>query len=406
MLRCPLVGRAAAKNAWFRLLAILAGCWLLLEEPLTQAIAQKLNPVANVDDAVRVICQVEPQGIGQQAAAEAWKTLAQASAAYLPKILAGMDNANPLATNWLVMAADAVAQRELRQGKALSADDLEKFLSETRHAPRARHLVYEWLVQVNPANRERLLPGMLNDPCPGLRRDAVARLVDQAETAKKNAQPVALGASQAVDLYRQALRASRDLDQVTLVSGRLEKLGVPVDLPRELGYILRWKLIGPFDNVGGKGFDAVYPPEKEIRFDAAYPAKHGEIRWIDHVSSAKDGLIDLQKAIVEEKGVAGYAACEFVTEQSREVQFRMASFNALKVWVNGHLVGKYHVYHGGSQPDQYICPVTLQAGRNAILVKLCQNEQTQEWARQWNFHLRVCALDGAAILSLDRENSK
>src|SRR5947209_20174357 len=37
-----------------------------------------------------------------------------------------------------------------------------------------------------------------------------------------------------------------------------------------------WRTIGPFDNTGGAGFDAVYPPEKEIDFDKTYPGKDGE----------------------------------------------------------------------------------------------------------------------------------
>ena len=40
---------------------------------------------------------------------------------------------------------------------------------------------------------------------------------------------------------------------------------------------------------------------------------------------------------------------------------------------------------------------------NVILVKACQNSQTDSWARQWDFQLRVCDPDGAAILSSNRD---
>jgi len=57
------------------------------------------------------------------------------------------------------------------------------------------------------------------------------------------------------------------------------------------------------------------------------------------------------------------------------------------------------VYHSGSQPDQFVNRVVLQPGRNVILVKVCQNEQTQDWAQRWDFQLRVCDETGGAVLS-------
>src|SRR5213593_4590381 len=37
-----------------------------------------------------------------------------------------------------------------------------------------------------------------------------------------------------------------------------------------------WHYIGPFDNAGGAGFDAVYPPEKEVDLKKTYPGKDGQ----------------------------------------------------------------------------------------------------------------------------------
>jgi hypothetical protein len=49
--------------------------------------------------------------------------------------------------------------------------------------------------------------------------------------------------------------------------------------------------------------------------------------------------------------------------------------------------------------DQHVGRGTLKAGRNEILVKVCQNEQTDSWAQQWSFQLRVTdALGGAVAL--------
>jgi hypothetical protein len=45
---------------------------------------------------------------------------------------------------------------------------------------------------------------------------------------------------------------------------------------------------------------------------------------------------------------------------------------------------------------------TLRRGKNAILIKVCQNEQTEDWAQRWQFQFRVCDASGTAILSADR----
>jgi len=71
----------------------------------------------------------------------------------------------------------------------------------------------------------------------------------------------------------------------------------------------------------------------------------------------------------------------------------------VKLWVNGELVDRRDVYHSGAEWDQYISTATLRQGRNQILVKVCQNEQTQSWARHWWFQLRVCDATGAGLTS-------
>lgn len=363
---------------------------------------------ADIEPWLAKLRAVGPDGVGHREATQAWQQLAKADAAQLPAILSGMKGAGPLATNWIAAAVDAIAERQLQHGGPLPAGQLEGFLRQTGHAPRARRLAYEWLVRVDPKAPDRLLPGMLHDTSMELRRDAVARLIGQAAAAQPDKPAVA------VALYRQAIDAARDLDQVRLLAERLRKLGQTVDVARQLGYIVRWKLIGPFDNVGDKGFDAVYAPEREIRLDAAYQAavqgsgagRKESLRWIDYVAADDLGTVDFNKALGEQKGVVGYALAEFVSPARQEVQLRLTSMNAIKLWLNGKLVNQYHVYHSGSEPDQYVNTVTLQPGRNAILVKVCQNELKEDWARQWDFQLRVCDGDGGAVLPQESRNPK
>ena len=47
--------------------------------------------------------------------------------------------------------------------------------------------------------------------------------------------------------------------------------------------------------------------------------------------------------------------------------------------------------------DQYTARGTLRKGRNEVLLKVCQNEQTEDWAQLWKFQARLCDATGAAV---------
>ena len=98
------------------------------------------------------------------------------------------------------------------------------------------------------------------------------RVIDQARdleaTDKKSSLP----------LYQKALAAAREVDQIQLVTKKLRATGQTVDLPRLFGFLLAWKVIGPFDNTATKGFDTAFAPETEIKLDAEYDGKSGKVR--------------------------------------------------------------------------------------------------------------------------------
>jgi hypothetical protein len=156
-------------------------------------------------------------------------------------------------------------------------------------------------------------------------------------------------------------------------------------------------LIGPFDNTDKQGFDVAYPPESERKFDAKYAGKSGEVGWIEFATDDDYGVVDLTKALAPHKGAVTYAATEFVSPADQRVELRLGTPNAWKLWVNGKLAFARDEYHRGTQLDQYRVPVSLKAGTNQILLKVCQNEQTEEWAQKWQYQLRVCTSGGAGI---------
>jgi len=360
----------------------------------------EFTSAAELPELLQTIRNIGPEGQGNREAAAAWQELIASKSPDLIAVLSALDDANPLAENWLRSAFETLADRQLRQNRSLPAAELEKFIRQTEHNPRARRLAFEWLTRVDPQLPDRLIPGMLNDPSVEFRRDAVERLLTAARAAEET------DANSARSLYQQALVGARDDDQIKAIIKPLEKLGYRVDLPAHFGFILDWQLIGPFDNTDMKGFDVPYPPEIEIDLAARYPGKEGDVTWESHQTSHDYGILDLAKETAPHKGAVTYAFAEFITDAAQEVDIRLGTPNAWKLWVNGEYLFGRQEYHRGMQLDQYQVRARLKPGKNQILLKVCQNEQKDDWAQRWQFQLRVCDSAGTAILSKARPTLK
>lgn len=356
-----------------------------------------VTEAADFDASIKTILSVSSEGKGNPEASAAWKELANSPVTDLPRLLAAFDKANPLAANWLRSAAEAIADREFKAKGKLPQAELETFIAATEHNPRARRMAYEWVLRQDPTAADRLIPGMLNDPSVEFRRDAVARLIDAGTKQLADNQKDVAKAT-----FEKALNGARDEDQIEAIVKPLDGLGVKVDLPRHFGFVQDWYLIGPFDNTGKKGFAVTYPPESGIKLDAKYAGQKGEVAWEKVLTDDKYGTVDLNKVTAPHKGAVTYAFTEFVSDKDQTVDVRMGTPNAYKVWVNGEFIFGREEYHRGSSVDQYRMRAKLRQGKNQILLKICQNEQTEDWAQGWKYQLRVCDATGTAILSTTR----
>ncbi len=101
--------------------------------------------------------------------------------------------------------------------------------------------------------------------------------------------------------------------------------------------------------------------------------------------------------------MVGYAYAEFKSDRRQPVELRIGSDNAFQLWLNGKRISDVEIYHAFTSFDQYVARGVLEPGVNRILLKLCQNEQTEEWAGDWKFQLRACDATGGAILSEERK---
>lgn len=361
------------------------------------------SPAADVAVAIRVIRAVESEGRGNKEATAAWRELAKSEVGELPKILAAFDGANPLAINYLRSAVETIADRALEKGATLPTAELEEFIFDTQHDPKARRLAFELLSKVEPQAPDRIIPRMINDPSVEMRRDAVARLIDAATRLLADEKQAEAGKNEARKTLAQALEGARDDDQVQAIKKQLEGLGEKVDLPSHFGFLLSWRLVAPFDNTDKKGLAIPYPPEKQLDLKAKYEGKDAEeVSWVEHTTDNEYGIVDLAKVLGPFKGAVAYATTEFQSDKALPVDFRLGTPNSWKVWLNGDLIFAREEYHRGMAIDQYRMRGNLKAGKNVILIKICQNEQTEDWAQRWQFQFRVCDAAGTAILSADR----
>jgi hypothetical protein len=363
-----------------------------------QLIALLLLPVAAVSaempaEALARLKAVGREGAGNEAAARAWKDVVREGPAALPAILQAMNDADAVCANWLRTAGDAIVERTLAANKPLPAEALKQFVRQTQHNGAARRLAYEWICRVEPKTPDRLLPGMLQDPSAELRRDAVALVIKQARSQHDKVNQDAARAA-----YRRALTGACDKDQVDLIVKELDKLGDKVDVAAHFGFVRQWRLIAPFDNHNDAGFNVAYPPEKGVDLNAMYKGKNGkEARWTSAATKDPYGVVNLNKELGKQQGVVAYAYAAIESSKEQPIQIRAGSINGIKIFLNGKELYHLDEYHHGMDIDQHIASGALNAGRNELLLKICQNEQKEEWAQEWKFQVRLCDAVGAAV---------
>jgi hypothetical protein len=353
----------------------------------------------NLTAAIETIRGVGKEGKGNQEALKAWKIASSAPAAEVTTLLAAFDGANPLAANYLHSAVDAVVQKNQAE---LPLDKIDAFLKEKSHVAPARRLAFDILVKADPKRKAPLLDSMLDDPAAELRRDAVQVVIDKAAAELK-----ASKGDEAKSTFQKALDYARDQDQIESVVASLRKLGVPIDLAHQFGFLMQWKLVGPFENKKDVGWPVEYPPEKSLDFAAEYDGKVGKVKWQDHETDDEQGTVDVNKALkAKHKGAIVYAVAKFDSDKDQDVELRLGSLVAWKLWLNGEKLFERFESHAGFNVDQYKIPAKLKKGENVIVLKSCQNEQTEAWAQDWHFALRVSDSLGKAIHSTTRPPAK
>ena len=131
---------------------------------------------------------------------------------------------------------------------------------------------------------------------------------------------------------------------------------------------LKPALIGPFDNDQGKGFDAEFPPEREIDLQKTYAGKLMDLTWRQDYAMDPRGKVDLRGTIYPSKWQVAYALSAVDARVASEYELRISTLGPIKVWVNDVLVYQNRRLSRWSF-DGVVLPVSLRAGANRILIK-------------------------------------
>ena len=176
------------------------------------------------------------------------------------------------------------------------------------------------------------------------------------------------------------------LAEFCLEHGLTEKAATYIN---KAGFITEnaWLTLGPFDNTEGVGYNTVYIREDATQVDttAKYEGADGEVSWKKHNDGTSDGFVDFGKDV---NWRTAYAWVSITSPDERKAQFRFDSDDQGKVWLNETEVYAHRRRNRGAAIDRRTIPVTLKAGKNSILIKVC-NETSN-----WGFYLRITDTDG------------
>jgi cellulose synthase operon protein C len=144
-----------------------------------------------------------------------------------------------------------------------------------------------------------------------------------------------------------------------------------------LRYVDQWLLVGPFDNEGKGGFDAVLAPELElsrpIELGRSYPGRERIVRWRALPQVFPYGWMDLGSLVSPKEKVCAFVSTFVRDERATkptEISVWVGAAGAFKFFVNGQTLFSDDAYRR-HDTDRYAIPVVLEPGYNDFTFKLC-----------------------------------
>lgn len=356
-------------------------------------VAEAVN-TDKVADLLRVISQVGPLGQGAAEAKGARDALAGRGIEILPQLLTAMDTSNIVALNWYrTIYEDIVTTAQSQTNVEWPVAFLKEYVSDAKKAGRPRRLALALIDRLEPKFSEGWKPSRLADS--EFRYEAVALALAAGDRALNEKDT-----DRATREFRKAFENARDSSQVSQAAAKLQGLKEPADAVSHLGLVVDWWLVGPFDAPEKTGFTKAFEPESKVNLEAKYVGQGGvELAWIRHHATDSLGQLNLIDAIASTREAVGYAYSEIDVANGGPALLGCGADDNCTVWLNGEKVLAREQWLNGTRFDRFVAPVKLKAGRNTLLVKICQGPQHKdpEVPNNWSLQLRLCDAEGKGI---------
>ncbi len=172
------------------------------------------------------------------------------------------------------------------------------------------------------------------------------------------------------------------------------------------GYVAKWHIIGAFPSGFGapgkdiNGFTVTYPPEQEVDLTKRYAVKYNikgdnrfgkevsesEIGWVPATVGNADGVLYMTKAgrsqlqMPRKNGVC-YAYTELKVPEKKQLTmaFLLNMKSQDRVWLNGKVISLASKVDSKQGIAMKTATVTLNAGKNRLLVKVASNDYSPAW---------------------------
>jgi len=144
-----------------------------------------------------------------------------------------------------------------------------------------------------------------------------------------------------------------------------------------------WFVAAPFDDVGFKKHNVVYPPELAVDLNATYSGKNGvQVTWkqLPQTDWSKINLATFKNPGLDNYGI-GYVYREAASETEGTWNIRCGSDDGLKLWFNGRLYIDADVPRG-LDPDSHTISLPVKKGKNTLLAKVTQGQG------EWEFQIQ------------------
>ncbi len=205
------------------------------------------------------------------------------------------------------------------------------------------------------------------------------------------------------DSRRDALKALKAFREEAwpLIEQRLASGEIRAELEPEIrrafdtGAIVKWKIIGPFENV----WAAVHPPEADaiasqgvVDLSRKYKGSDGkETGWREVSGGGEHSQVDLGSAFQASGMDAAYAYAEIEAAEAAAAELLCGGDDQIAIWLNGQKI--LDVPEGRNfRPDADKVPVQLAAGTNRLLVKVGNKSGS------WEFAVRMPGLQGTRFV--------